>query len=619
MKKLYLLAFSALFCAGLTVQANNNPYGVLYTILNTRCQNASCHSATSSGDNLKFDQDSASVYNQMFNIQSALWPASVTEHNYLINPEMPYQSFLLRKIAGAGFDTDLSIDSTGEGALMVDINGQQLANYEIEYFRQWIRYGALTSYNSSTQPAPDFATYYQYYNDPNYNDTVQPIPFLAKPVPPANCNCFVYRMGPMFLPTIDNYNLEVTEQQVVYFPYLPQITEIDGHMTNQSHHLLLFQYVDSNAARNPNCSTCGSNGSAADINDVGQVSPSLSATFVEPFSGNKNLTGAFQNTVNFIPMPANTALFWDQKTYLDFDYHCFNDNTSAVSTVIPCDFYLTIYYEPRNPNTIQMISELQNNDNLGEFVPGCYQLLPPNSLPDSVPFVGNYTDNNNGSSTAETRYFFMAAGHTHKYGTAFYLMRVDTNGNLADTVYNGTYDYANQEELGYWDWRHPPIEYWTSTDPNAPHEGLMPIVFGGPHSAGLVANTQWISQSSCVHFGFTTQDEMQLDYYMYTKQDPSVATAINTPTQPDIYFEVMPNPTNGTEGKLVYNLAQDSKVEASIVDITGKVIADLGQENEVTGLHTVALANGQRLASGIYFARLIINGNFYTKKFVVTE
>ena len=531
MKKLYVLVLSVLCYAGLSAQANSNPYGIIYTILNTKCQNSSCHSSSSTGDNLKFDQDSASVYNQIFGTQSTLWPASVTEHNLLINQEMPYQSFLLRKIAGAGFDTDLSLDSAGEGNLMMDINGAQLANYEIEYVRQWIRYGALPIYSSSG-PQPDFPTYYQYYMDTNYTHGIQQIAFLPKPTKPTSPNAFQFRMGPQFMPVTGAVEQEVTEQQKVYFPYLPQITEIDGHMNDQSHHLLLFQYQDSLAARDPNYTT-GLLGNAPDITNVGQVTPPT-ASFTEPFSGDKNLVAAFQTPDNSTIFPAHTAMFWDQVTYMDFDYHTKNYNAVAV---LPCDFYVTLYYEPRNPNTIQMVSELQNNDNLGELSVGLSCGTPPllvntNALPQGQSFVQNYNDNSNGSSE-QVKYLFMAAGHTHKFGNSFYIIRKDTTGALADTIYDGGYDYANQVETGTGDWQHPPIEYWNNT--SAPHEGLEPVVFG-KNGSGLTANTGWVADSSCVRFGFTTMDEMQLFYYMYTLTDPATVEAIIYPNKTRYLF-----------------------------------------------------------------------------------
>jgi len=92
--------------------------------------------------------------------------------------------FLLRKLAGAKFDTDLALDSTGEGALMLPIQNSgifpdTLSSLEIEVVRQWVRYGAQEVY-ASTDPQPDYGTISAYY------DSGQLIPFFHKPpAPPA--------------------------------------------------------------------------------------------------------------------------------------------------------------------------------------------------------------------------------------------------------------------------------------------------------------------------------------------------------------------------------------------------------------------------------------------------
>ncbi|HWB62351.1 MAG TPA: hypothetical protein VG603_02490, partial [Chitinophagales bacterium] len=90
MKKLYTLLlvgsmFSQLF-------AGQNQYGVLYTILNTKCQNASCHNAsTIATQGLNFDLDSAAVYQEIFNRPSSLYTSSsIDKHEMLVNPQMPY-------------------------------------------------------------------------------------------------------------------------------------------------------------------------------------------------------------------------------------------------------------------------------------------------------------------------------------------------------------------------------------------------------------------------------------------------------------------------------------------------------------------------------------------------
>ena len=623
MKKISILAFFSLLVAAVSAQALITPqsqYGRVYTILNTKCQNQSCHSATSTGADsvLKFDGDSDAVYHQIYNKPSQLSASSVAKFEELIFPEQPYQSFLLRKLAGAKFDTDLALDSTGEGALMLPIQNSgifpdTLSSLEIEVVRQWVRYGAQEVY-ASTDPQPDYGTISAYY------DSGQLIPFFHKPPAPPAGRGIRLRMGPVFLPTTGPYvEQEWLEQQQVNFPYLPQITQIDGYMNAQSHHFLLFQYPDSAAAR-----VAGSgNNAAPDVSNMGQVTPTLIAPNlqlvggVNSFEGNKNLTGAWQETAELI-LPTGTGLMWDQKTYLDMNYHMKNYNATSV---LPCDFYFNVYFSPRDQNTIPMISALVNNSlNLGIgaqtalWAAECLDspgvpLGISKFIPDSADYRLNYADGSNGNG--ETRYIWMTAGHTHQWGTSYYVIVADTLGNVNDTIYSGQYDYTNQVELGTWDHSHPPLEYF--------NHGLLPV-FYGTNKGGLVANTSYFSTVPCLHFGYTTVNEMQLFYYMYTTvQPPTNTVGINTVDENPFSLTVIPNPVNDGNGKLVYVLDETSKVSSVIVDVTGKVVSQLNEETEVAGGHQISINSTQRLASGIYFGRLVVNGSAYTKKFVVTN
>src|ERR1019366_6227730 len=104
------------------------------------------------------------------------------------------------------------------------------------------------------------------------------------------------------------------------------------------------------------------------------------------------------------------------RTWLDFNFHVKNYNATSV---LPCDFYFNIYFQPRDQTTIPMISHLVNNSlNLGIYQLSCLQ-LPPRSLPMGTPYTQTHDDQDNGSG--ETRYLWMVAGHTHKYGTAYYV------------------------------------------------------------------------------------------------------------------------------------------------------------------------------------------------------
>jgi hypothetical protein len=385
-------------------------------------------------------------------------------------------------------------------------------------------------------------------------------------------------MGPVFLPTTGEVEQEWMLQQEVNFPYLPEVYRIDGIMNQQSHHFLLFKFADSTAAADRGNGT------------FGMEKVSITAG-TNSFEGDKTLTGAWQDDAE-IHLPAGTALFWPQKTYLDMNYHILNYNATGV---LPCDFYINIYFKPRNPNTIEMKANLVNN--VGLFLPQGNQ-------------TRDYADETN-NDAKQWKYLWMISSHTHKYGTDFDIYVKDTIGNMTNKIYEGFYSYENNYDKGFYDWEHPSIEYWPD---------LYPVKFGkhGSVNAGLVARTSWNVQEPFVTFGFTSKDEMQLFYYMYTSQPVGSATAINDDTEKGIFLKVVPNPMNGN-GKIVYSLEGNAVVKASVTDVTGKVVAELSQEHQTEGVHEITIGNNDHLSKGIYFANLSVNGVVYTKKFIVTE
>lgn len=566
MKKFYTaLSFSFLLTTILSAQT---PFERIYTVLNGKCQNSNCHSssATDGSQALLFTGTQTDVYNAIYNVTPGN-ANSVSKYEKLVKPGHPYMSFLLRKIAGAGFDTDLSLEAS-EGALMKDTAGNQLSNTEIEFFRQWIMYAAKQTYGSGDK-TPDWNLVSDYYNNPT-------MPFLPKPAKPAAGTGLQFRMGPVFLPVSGETEQEWLLQQEVNFPVLPEVDRIDGFMNQQSHHFLLFQFYDSVSAA---------------YREMGMERVQLIGGATS-FDGNKNLTSAWQDDAEF-HLPTGTALFWDKKTYLDMNYHVKNYNASAV---LPCDFYFNIYYQPRNANTIEMKANLVNNATL---------VLPQGNQ------TRDYDDPANNSSTKEWRYIWALTSHAHKYGTDYDIYLRDTTGTITDKLYEGFYDYTNNYDRGYYDWEHPSTEYFAN---------FMPVKFGKHNNkkAGLVARTTWNVQQPIVTFGFTTNDEMQLFYYYYTSQLPDGLNAINDQNSAKIYMSVVPNPMNGN-GKIVYTLEKGATVEASVVDITGKTVATLNREKQDEGMHEITIGNNEQLSAGIYFARLVIDGSIYTRKFVVTE
>lgn len=562
-KKVLFLVF--VMPASLSIFAQYNftqGFPLIYSILNTKCQNAGCHSATSA-EALKFDSSPSVVWSSLVG-QQPTNTAAQARGEQLVWIDQPYQSYLLKKANGNWFDSYLNLPSNEMDSAHAFAG---LTNMEVEYIRQWIL-------DSAARYMADIDT--SMIND-YYNDTAR-APFFPVLTPPASGSGQQVRYGPIFLRGSAGHNeVEYMLMRQVNFPEDEEVIGLQGSMSSESHHFLLFQFPDTPSAM-------------AELVGLRRVQVSLAGT-TTPFDGNKQLMGAWQNP-NTITLPTGTAFFWPKTTFLDQDFHIKNYTAPGTSGILPFDFYLNIYTRPRiiTDNTIQMVSNLANN---------VYIVL----LPHMVSTL-NFADPQNGRN--ETRYIWMLSSHTHKFGVGFNIYEYDASkpGGLGDTLYDGLYDYAAGVPLGVYDWEHPSIEYFQ------PQRAI------DYKTNGMIAQTTYNNDSSnIVTFGFTTANEMQLYYYMYTRSLPG-QNAISTIAPDGFDFIVAPNPMTGNLGTIAYYLESPSSVQASIIDIAGKEVATLNNEQEQKGNYTLDLG-GKSIASGMYFARLTVNGNTYTKKFIV--
>jgi len=571
-KKLLFLVFVLPMSLSLFSQYNFDAgFPVVYSILNTQCSNAGCHSQTSS-DALKFDGSMATVYAEIYN-QPPVNIAALQRGEQLVWVDQPYQSYLLKK-AASWFDTDLGLPVGEPDSAAHSQATTGLTNYQVEYIRQWIMNGA-----AQTGQTIDTSMINDYYNVSGA-DTGQ-IPFFPKLAKPNPSNGLQVRYGPIFLRnTAGNNEVEYMLVHQINFTQDMEVIGAQSSMSSMSHHFLLFQFPDS--------------ADAGQYIDQGLRRVQISGTggIVSSFDGTKNLIAAWQ-TPSAINLPTGTAFFWSQTTYIDQDYHVINYTpiVPGTSGIVPFDFYLNVTYRPRvvTDNTIPMLSELVNNAGL--------VLLP--HMVTTLPYPTTQTPIN------ETRYIWMMSSHTHKFGTGFNIYKYDNSqpGGFGDTLFKGTWDYTNGVDAGYYNWEHPPVEYFTPQ-----YEMNM-------QTNGVICQTTWDNDSSnIITFGFTSQNEMQLFYYMYTTIP--APSGIQTIAKPDFDFVVYPNPINET-GTLAYTLTDPSTVTASVVDITGKEVASLKNEQEQAGSYKIDLGQGKSLSSGMYFAKITVNGTAYTKKFVV--
>jgi hypothetical protein len=85
--------------------------------------------------------------------------------------------------------------------------------------------------------------------------------------------------------------------------------------------------------------------------------------------------------------------------------------------------------------------------------------------------------------------------------------------------------------------------------------------------------------------------------------------------KPQLEFSVYPNPATDALN-LSYTLFEESKMEISIYDVSGKPVRDLGRSGGQAGEYRKEIALGD-LASGIYFLKMTVNGQAINHKFVV--
>ncbi|MFA7274885.1 MAG: T9SS type A sorting domain-containing protein [Crocinitomicaceae bacterium] len=84
--------------------------------------------------------------------------------------------------------------------------------------------------------------------------------------------------------------------------------------------------------------------------------------------------------------------------------------------------------------------------------------------------------------------------------------------------------------------------------------------------------------------------------------------------QIDATFQLYPNPASSNVN-MTFNLKQDSKVELSVLDLSGKVLANRAYGN-MNGASTIQY-NSSELAQGIYLVEVAINGEKMTRRLVI--
>lgn len=83
---------------------------------------------------------------------------------------------------------------------------------------------------------------------------------------------------------------------------------------------------------------------------------------------------------------------------------------------------------------------------------------------------------------------------------------------------------------------------------------------------------------------------------------------------------VFPNPMR-SGGTFAFALPQPARVRLSVLDVQGREVLVLADEDRAAGWHSLAWRNGERatLGAGLYFARLRCGGRTFTQRFVIAR
>lgn len=84
----------------------------------------------------------------------------------------------------------------------------------------------------------------------------------------------------------------------------------------------------------------------------------------------------------------------------------------------------------------------------------------------------------------------------------------------------------------------------------------------------------------------------------------------------NIHFNVYPNPAEDNT-LITFNLIESNQADIKIYDVVGKVVSSVFTGNLNAGEHQYSVSGNSKLASGVYFIKLTVGGESFTKKLIV--
>ena len=555
MRKL-ITAFFAFLLVGY-VSAQNSTFTEVYTILQTNCASAACHDAASPAGNLNLSGTETDVYNAILNTNPTN-PAAVAADYKQVIPGYPERSFLMRKINNGLYpiiDPDVA-----EGTLMPQ-SQPALTNNEIDLINSWILFGAPQNGTVVDKQLID-----DYYNG-------QGMVPLSHPAPPDTSEGMQFHLGGIFLGPLDEKEFHLKYQ--LQIPDTIEVTRIETFINGTSHHFILYTY-DSEASANTQ---------PEGLREV--------TGFTDAFISGTEFVAVWQYTDN-IDLPTGTGYIWEQDIYLDQNYHIKNYTSDSI---MKAEVYMNVYYEKRQPETIEMFTDLIFYPNPPAPYPFSDFLIPANST--GVKFSDSFLP-------VTDLYVWQITSHTHSRSVDFDVFQRNPNGTKGAQIYEGFYNTDYTFNQGYYDNEHPAARYFD------------PALYV-PSNEGIIHEAVWDNNTnSSVTWGLTTADEMMITILQYTVKD-WVQVGVEETTEKQFDFDLHPNPTTGSVN-IGFNL--DSKSEASIemFDLLGKKVKTIKANHYQKGYHSITInAKALGLPPGMYTVKLTAGQKTAIKKLLVLK
>ncbi len=551
LKLQHLLLLSTFFLFGISINAQSD-FQKVYTLLQTKCANASCHGGANPQGNLDLGANLTSVFNSLVN-KAPTNPAAAAKGQLLVQPGRPDLSYLLRKVAYDDWDDYYESLEVAEGNQMPPGALPDLQKHEVELIRQWILHGA--AFNSNEVDTDILEAYY----------TSGGLDFVERPDPPLAGEGFQLRFGPIFL---------APNEEIEYFRYfdpeLPDNVEvhtIDMNMNDESHHFLLYE-LDLNAPV--------PGWGLININEAFGID-----------MGDENMVAGWQLPHEW-KLPQHTAYFWDENTRLNLNFHIKNYSASAI---LPGDVYLNVYTQESGTAQERMYAQL--------FPIGA---TSGNNL--VIPNGGNEITITDAIKTNSSYpiYIWSLSSHTHQTGTDYDIYLREWNGSKGDQIYEGFFNFDYTFNQGFFDWEHPPIR-------NFEEPLFVDLQKGLIHEAKYINDTD-----DYLYWGVTTEDEMMLFYVHYTLNAVTDTEEIENEASIANSFSVSPNPFSDFTN-IHYQLRHAAEVRLEIFDVLGNHISTILDQTQSPGFYNQEFRPERGIANGLYVARLSIDGTVFAKKF----